>query len=54
MGQMTDSLMDGGRLALVIGFSLALVNGVFGRFSPSRRTLQQIVNNWVSPTRGGV
>jgi hypothetical protein len=50
-----NNAMDGMRLALGVGFTLMIVNGLVARFSPSRRTLNEIVSGWVAPmTKGGV
>ena len=37
------ALMDGAKLAFTIGLVLSVVNGATARFSPSKRTLDQIV-----------
>ena len=42
------SLGQGMMLAITIGFSLAIANGVWGMFAPSGRTLEQ----WASDTMG--
>ena len=49
----TNSLLDGARLALTLGITLALVNGVFMRFSPSHRTLDRIVSDMIGMGNGG-
>ena len=37
------SLMNGARLALAVGFTLSIVNGVWARLNPSHNTLRQSV-----------
>jgi len=48
----TGSLLDGMRLALFIGVTLAVVNGVWARFSPSHRNLEQMVGDWTTTKAG--
>lgn len=47
---MIRSAADGARLALMVGVSLTIVNGLWARFSPSSRTLSDTVSDVV----GGV
>ena len=37
------SLANGARLALMVGFTLALANGIWARFNPNGNTLRQSV-----------
>ncbi len=48
-----NSLLDGAKLAFTIGLVLAVVNGAFARFSPSKRTLDQIVSEKTQNFGGG-
>ena len=45
---MMANVADGARLALGVGFTLMLVNGLVARFTPSKRTLDEIVGSWVN------
>ena len=38
------SLADGARLALFVGFTLAVVNGLWTRFSPAHHSLGAAIN----------
>ena len=48
-----NALMDGAKLAFTIGLVLAVVNGATARFSPSKRTLDQIVSEKTMNLGGG-
>jgi len=48
-----NALMDGAKLAFTIGLVLAVVNGATARFSPSKRTLDQIVSEKTMNIGGG-
>ena len=37
------SLMNGARLALAVGFTLGIVNGIWARLNPAHNTLRQSV-----------
>ena len=37
------SLANGARLALMVGFTLAITNGIWARFNPNGNTLRQSV-----------
>lgn len=43
-----NSLVAGAKLAFVVGLMLAITNGVSQRVSPSKRTLDAIVNEQIS------
>ena len=42
-----NSMVAGAKLAFVVGIVLAVSNGLVQRFSPSKRTLEAIVNEQV-------
>jgi len=46
-----NSMIDGAKLAFMVGLVLALSNGIVQRVSPSKRTLEEIVNEKL-PTMG--
>lgn len=43
-----NSMMAGAKLAFVVGLTLAITNGAVQRLSPSKRTLDAIVNEQLS------
>lgn len=46
-----NSMIDGAKLAFMVGLVLAVSNGLVQRVSPSKRTLEEIVNEKL-PTMG--
>jgi len=43
-----NSLVAGAKLAFVVGLMLAITNGISQRVSPSKRSLDSIVNEQIS------
>lgn len=43
-----NSMMAGAKLAFIVGLTLAVTNGAVQRLSPSKRTLDAIVNEQLS------
>lgn len=48
-----NSLVDGMKLAFMVGLVLAIVNGTTARFDKSNRTLEQIVTEKLPSMDGG-